>query len=284
MREDCHTLDRARPVEAEPEAGSKRPAKAGAFYRETVFEITHYTDKLFSFKTTRDPAFRFENGQFTMIGLEVDGKPLLRAYSMASANYDEHLEFFSIKVPDGPLTSRLQDIAVGDEILIGKKPTGTLLTMNLKPGKRLYLLATGTGFAPFASILRDPETYEQFEQVVLVNGSRRVAELEYATKVVMDLREHELLGEYVDGKLIYYATVTREPYYHQGRITDLIETGELFADLGVPPLDPEVDRAMICGNPNMLVDLRDMLEARGFTEGSSGVPGDYVVEKAFAER
>jgi len=261
----------------------KRVAKTGAFYRETVTEITHYTDKLFSFRTTRDPAFRFENGQFTMIGLEVDGKPLLRAYSMASANYDEHLEFFSIKVPDGPLTSRLQHIAVGDELLVGKKPTGTLLNTNLRPGKRLYLLATGTGFAPFASILRDPETYDRFEQVIVVNGSRRVAELEYATRVVTDLRAHEFLGEYVEGKLEYYATVTREPYYHQGRITDLIASGALFDDLGVPPLSPDVDRAMICGNPNMLIDLRDMLLARGFEEGSSGVPGDYVVEKAFAE-
>ncbi len=267
----------AAPSPDAPKARSKMP-------RETVLEITHYTDKLFSFKTTRSPAFRFESGQFTMIGLEVDGKPLLRAYSMASAPYDEYLEFFSIKVPDGPLTSRLQHIAPGDEIIVSPKPTGTLLNANLKPGARLYLLATGTGFAPFSSILRDPETYERFESVILVNGSRRVAELQYATQVVTDLRDHEYLGEMVSDKLFYYATVTREPYYHQGRITDLIADGKLFDDLGVPAFSADVDRAMICGNPNMLSDLKVMLEARGFVEGSSGSPGDYVVEKAFAER
>lgn len=276
------TIDMLDQTPAAPAAKSDKARVA--MPRETVTEITHYTDKLFSFRTTRSSSFRFESGQFTMIGLEVDGKPLLRAYSMASATYDEFLEFFSIKVPDGPLTSRLQHIKVGDEIIVGPKPTGTLINANLRPGKRLYLLATGTGFAPFSSILRDPETYERFESVVLVNGSRRVAELEYATQVVTMLRDHEYLGEIVAEKLEYYATVTREPYYHQGRITDLIETGKLFEDLGVPVLDPAVDRAMICGNPNMLIDLRNMLEARGFDEGASGKPGDYVVEKAFAER
>ncbi|MCB1511102.1 MAG: ferredoxin--NADP reductase [Hyphomicrobiaceae bacterium] len=261
-----------------------KPAKKSPFLRETVQEITHYTDKLFSFRTTRSDGFRFLSGQFTMIGLEVDGKPLMRAYSMASAYYDEFLEFFSIKVPDGPLTSRLQHIKVGDEILVGPKPTGTLLLTNLEPGKRLYLLATGTGFAPFASLLRDPELYERFDEVILVNGSRRVAELEYATQTVVALREHEYLGELVDGKLNYYATVTREPFHHEGRITDLMESGKLFSDLGQPMLDPATDRAMICGNPNMLIDLKAMLEARGFTEGSSGQPGAFVIERAFAER
>ena len=267
-------------------AKAKAASPAKGFLRERVLEIDHHTDKLFSFRTTRSPSFRFEAGQFTMIGLEVDGKPLVRAYSMASATYDECLEFFSIKVPDGPLTSRLQHIKVGDEILVGPKPTGTLLNGNLKPGKRLFLLATGTGFAPFASILREPDTYERFEQVILVNGSRRVAELAYATQVVTALRDHEYLGELVASKLHYYATVTREPFHNTGRITDLIETGKLFADLGMAEagFSAADDRAMICGNPNMLADLRDMLEARGFVEGSSGVPGDYVVEKAFAER
>lgn len=260
-----------------------KPARS-PFLRERVLEITHFTDKLFAFRTTRSTSFRFEAGQFTMIGLEIDGKPLLRAYSMTSANYDEFLEFFSIKVPDGPLTSRLQHIEVGDEILVGPKPTGTLLLGNLAPGRRLFLLATGTGFAPFGSILRDPETYERFDEIVLVNGSRRVAELEYATQVVANLREHEYLGELVAGKLNYYATATREPYHHRGRITDLIESGRLFEDLGAAGLDPASDRAMICGNPSMLVDLKAMLEARGFIEGSSGKPGAFVIERAFAER
>ncbi|MEZ5843315.1 MAG: ferredoxin--NADP reductase [Hyphomicrobiaceae bacterium] len=273
-------LDNSLDVTARPAA---KPAKS-PFLRETVTSVTHYTDKLFSFRTTRSPTFRFESGQFTMIGLEVGGKPIMRAYSMASASYDEHLEFFSIKVPDGPLTSRLQHIAVGDTLLVGPKPTGTLLLANLEPGRRLFLLATGTGFAPFASILRDPETYERFGQVVVVNGSRRVAELAYATQVVTEMREHEYLGELASEKLVYYATVTREPYYHQGRITDLIETGKLFADLDQLPLDPALDRVMICGNPNMLVDLKAMFEARGFLEGSSGRPGAFVIEKAFAER
>lgn len=258
--------------------------RASTFPRETVIDITHYTDKLFSFRTTRAPSFRFESGQFTMIGLEVDGKPVMRAYSMASAVYDEHLEFFSIKVPGGPLTSRLQHIKPADEILVSPKPTGTLIAGNLMPGRRLFLLATGTGFAPFASLLRDPETYERFSSVVVVNGSRQVAELQYATQVITGLRTHEVLGECVAGKLDYYASVTREPYCHTGRITDLIETGKLFDDLGVPTLSSESDRAMICGNPNMLIDMRKLLESRGFSEGMSGRPGDYVVEKAFAER
>lgn len=266
-----------------PDVRAPKPKKS-PFLRETVLEISHYTDKLFSFRTTRNPSFRFLSGQFTMIGLEVDGKPLMRAYSMASAYYDEHLEFFSIKVPDGPLTSRLQHIKVGDEILVGPKPTGTLLLTNLAPGRRLYLLATGTGFAPFASLLRDPELYDRFDEVVIVNGSRRVAELEYATKVVEELRGHEYLSELVEGKLRYYATVTREPFHHQGRITDLIENGKLFTDLGCETLDPASDRVMICGNPNMLIDLKAMLEARGFEEGSSGEPGAFVIERAFAER
>ena len=266
------------------ESRPQKPSPGKGYLRERVLEIDHHTDKLFSFRTTRSASFRFEAGQFTMIGLEVDGKPLVRAYSMASATYDDCLEFFSIKVPDGPLTSRLQHVKVGDEILIGPKPTGTLLATNLKPGRRLFLLATGTGFAPFASILREPDTYERFEQVILVNGSRRVGELAYATRVVTELRNHEYLGELVSDKLHYYATVTREPFHNTGRITDLIETGKLFDDLGMDGLAHADDRAMICGNPNMLADLRDMLEARGFIEGSSGKPGDYVIEKAFAER
>ena len=252
--------------------------------RERVLEIHHHTDKLFSFRTTRSPAFRFESGQFVMIGLEVEGRPLLRAYSMASAPYDEYLEFFSIKVPDGPLTSRLQKIRPGDDVLVGTKPTGTLQLANLSPGRRLYLLATGTGFAPFASILRDPECYERFEAVVAVEGCREVGELAFATDAVLAVRGHELLGEMAAGKLHYYATVTREAYHHQGRITDLIRSGRLVQDLDLPSLSVADDRLMICGNPGMLSDLKDLLVEWGFHEGSSSEPGAFVIERAFVER
>lgn len=259
-------------------------AKAGNLLREKVLSIEHYTDKLFSFRTTRSSSFRFDSGQFAMIGLEINGKPLLRAYSMACAYYDDHLEFFSIKVPDGPLTSRLQHIKPGDEILINPKVTGTLILGNLKPGKRLFFLCTGTGFAPFASLLRDPECFEQYEKVYVIYGCRQAAELTYATKTTIEVREHELLAELAEGKLEYYATVTREPYHHQGRVTDLIASGKLFADLGTTGLDPEHDRIMICGNPEMTADLRKMLTAAGFDEGSSTTPGSFVVEKAFVDR
>jgi ferredoxin/flavodoxin---NADP+ reductase len=251
---------------------------------ERVLSVTHYTDKLFSFKTTRDPSFRFRSGQFVMIGLMGESRPLLRAYSVASAIFDDHLEFFSIKVPDGPLTSRLQRIVPGDALLVGLKPTGTLLLDNLRPGKRLLLLATGTGFAPFASILRDPETYDRFDQVVAVEGCREIAELEFATQVVVEVRGHELLGELAGPQLLYYPTVTREAYYHQGRIPDLIATAKLFKDLGILPFDPMSDRAMICGNPQLLVDLKALFEASGMAEGNSSVPGDFVIERAFVER
>ena len=255
-----------------------------AFLEERVLSVHHWTDRLFSFTTTRDPALRFSNGHFTMIGLRVDGKPLLRAYSIVSANYEEHLEFLSIKVPDGPLTSRLQHIQVGDTIIVGKKPTGTLLIDYLLPGKRLYLLGTGTGLAPFLSVVRDPETYEKFEEVVVVHGVREVAELAYHQLLSEDLAKDELLGEVVAGKLKYYPTVTREPFRNQGRMTDLIESGKLFTDLGVPPLDPAVDRVMICGSPAMLRDLKRLLEERQFKEGNTTKPGDFVIERAFAEQ
>ena len=273
-------------LDAAPQGAAQPAARSSsAFTRERVLAIKHYTDKLFSFTTTRGPTLRFESGQFVMIGLDTPGgKPLLRAYSITSAHYDDHLEFFSIKVPDGPLTSRLQHIKPGDEVVIGTKPTGTLLAGNLKPGGRLLLLATGTGFAPFASILRDPDTYERFDRVVAVEGCRQVAELEFATQVVVGVRGHELLGEVSAGKLDYYATVTREPYHHQGRIPDLIMSGRMFDDLGQPQLDCATDRVMICGNPQMLVDIKALLVRRGFTEGSSGTPGSFVIEKAFVER
>ena len=269
-----------------PSAPPQAPVRAATpgLLRERVLSIHHYTDKLFSFTTTRTPSFRFQSGQFAMIGLETEGKPLLRAYSMTSAVYDDHLEFFSIKVPDGPLTSRLQHIKPGDTLLVNSKVTGTLITSNLRPGRRLILLATGTGFAPFASILRDPETYENFETVIAVEGCRYVAETEFATQVVVGVRSHELLGEIVGDKLHYYATVTREPYHHQGRSPDLIASGKLFSDMHMPPLDLATDRVMMCGNPHMLADLKTLLTARNFLEGSSGKPGDFVIEKAFVER
>ena len=254
-----------------------------AFHEERVLSVHHWTDRLFSFTTTRDTALRFSNGHFTMIGLKVDGKPLLRAYSIASANYEETLEFLSIKVPDGPLTSRLQHIQVGDSIIVGKKPTGTLLIDYLLPGKRLYLLATGTGLAPFMSVIRDPETYEKFEQVILVHGVREVKELAYHDYITQELPKHEFLGEMISQQLLYYPTVTREPYKHQGRVTTAIETDQIAKALNVPPLNAAEDRVMICGSPEMLRDLKAMMEKRGLKEGNTTTPGDFVIERAFAE-
>jgi ferredoxin/flavodoxin---NADP+ reductase len=253
-------------------------------HQETVLEVRHWNDSLFSFKTTRDAGFRFKNGHFVMIGLEVEGKPLLRAYSVASANYEEHLEFYSIKVPDGPLTSRLQHLKPGDQVLVGKKPTGTLVMSHLLPGKRLYLLSTGTGLAPFMSMIRDPETYEQYEHVILAHGVRTTSELGYADYIRHELPQHEYLGEQVQKQLLYYPTVTREAFENQGRLTDLIDTGKLTADVGMPDLNPEHDRVMICGNPSMLDELVSRLEARGFREGKSHEAGHYTIERAFVER
>ena len=255
-----------------------------AFNEERVLSVHHWTDRLFTFTTTRDPALRFSNGHFTMIGLRVNNKPLLRAYSIVSANYEEHLEFLSIKVPEGPLTSRLQHIQVGDSIIVGKKPTGTLVVDYLLPGKRLYMLSTGTGLAPFMSIVRDPETYEKFEQVILVHGVRQVDELAYHDLLVEHLPQHEFLGDLVSSKLRYYPTVTRQAYRNMGRVTGLIDTGKLATDLGVPALDPAHDRVMICGSPGMLRDLKVLLEGRGVHEGNTTKPGDFVIERAFAEQ
>ncbi len=254
------------------------------FHEERVLSVHHWTDRLFSFTTTRDPALRFSNGHFTMIGIEVEGKPLLRAYSIVSANYEEHLEFLSIKVPDGPLTSRLQHIQVGDTLIVGKKPTGTLLIDYLLPAKRLYLMSTGTGLAPFLSVIRDPDTYEKFQEVILIHGVRQVNELAYHDYLTQELPQHEFLGELVSKQLKYYPTVTREAFKHQGRINDLIENGKLFTDLGIPPLNPLEDRAMLCGSPAMLASLKDILEKRGFEEGNTTTPGDFVIERAFVEK
>lgn len=255
-----------------------------AFHREQVLSVKHWTDTLFSFTATRNSGFRFLNGQFAMIGLEVDGRPLLRAYSMASANHEEALEFFSIKVTDGPLTSRLQQIKEGDTILVGRKATGTLIADNLVPGKRLLLLSTGTGLAPFASLIKDPDIYDRFETIILVHGCRQVSELAYGEQLVATLRADELFGPLMAEQFIYYPTVTREPFRNRGRVTDLIASAQLFDDIGLPPLDLATDRIMLCGSPGMLEDLHVMLEARGFLEGSHSEPGHFVIEKAFVER
>lgn len=255
-----------------------------AFHEEEVLTVHHWTDRLFSFTTTRNAGLRFSNGHFTMIGLMVNGKPLLRAYSIVSPNYEETLEFLSIKIPDGPLTSRLQHIKPGDKIIVGKKPTGTLVTDYLVPGKRLYLLSTGTGLAAFMPIIRDPETYERFEQVVLVHGVRLVKELAYKDYIQNELPKHEFLGEMISQQLLYYPTVTREPFENEGRITSAIENGIMEKKLGLPPLNPREDRIMICGSPEMLKDLKELAEARGFKEGSTTKPGDYVIERAFVEQ
>lgn len=247
--------------------------------------VHHWNNSLFSFKTTRDRGLRFRNGHFVMIGLEVEGRPLMRAYSIASANYEEHLEFFSIKVPNGPLTSRLQHLKVGDSILVSRKPTGTLVLDDLLPGKNLYLLGTGTGLAPFMSIIKDPEAYERFEKIVLVHGVRYVSELAYSDHILKELPQNEFLGELVREKLIYYPTVTREPFANQGRLTELIESGKLFQDIGLPEFDFESDRVMICGSPSMLKDTAGLLDKRGFQVSPHiGVPGHYVIERAFVER
>ena len=252
---------------------------------ERVIDVHHWNTSLFSFKTTRQNGLRFENGQFVMIGLSVNGKPLLRAYSVASPNYEEHLEFFSIKVPNGPLTSRLQHLQIGDEIFVSRKPTGTLVLSDLLPGRNLYLLATGTGLAPFMSLIQDPEVYDRFEKVVLVHGVRQVIDLAYYGFIMKNLPENEFFGDMVASQLIYYPTVTREPFKHQGRLTDLIDSGKLFSDIELPSIDPQLDRAMLCGSEVMLDDTSALLDRLGFiVSPRTGVPGGYVIERAFVEK
>lgn len=256
----------------------------GNFYEERVLSVHHWTDTLFSFTTTRDAGFRFKNGQFTMIGIKVDDRPLLRAYSVVSTNYDETLEFFSIKVPDGPLTSHLQNLKEGDPVIVGKKATGTLVLDNLKDGKRLFLLGTGTGLAPFLSLIRDPETYERYEKIVLVHGCRQIAELAYGEKITQQLPNDEFLGDMIRNQLIYYPTVTREPFRNRGRITDLLISGQLHSDINFKPFDAETDRFMLCGSPQMLVDFKAIFEGKNLVEGNHGEKGDFVIERAFVER
>ena len=267
------------------------------FATERVLDVHHWNDSLFSFKTTRDPGLRFENGHFVMLGLpgavsmgdaandDKPSRPIMRAYSIASANYEAHLEFFSIKVQHGALTSRLQHLKPGDEIIVNRKTTGTLLLSDLKPAKRLYLLGTGTGLAPFLSIAKDPDVYDRFEKIVLVHGVRQVSELAYGDYLTRELPQNDFFGELVREKFVYYPTVTREPFRTMGRMTDLIESGRLTSDLGLPPLHPAEDRVMICGSPSMLADLRGILDARGFVASPhTGMPGDYVFERAFVEK
>ncbi|MBL4865571.1 MAG: ferredoxin--NADP reductase [Pseudomonadales bacterium] len=252
-----------------------------SFMKEQVTSVTHWNETLFSFKTSRDPSFRFKNGHFIMMGIELAGRPLLRAYSIASANYEEELEFFSIKVPDGPLTSQLQKIKIGDEILLSKKPTGTLLQENLLPGKNLYLLSTGTGLAPFISIIKDPEVYEQYERIILVHGVRYISELAYRDIISERLPNNEFFGDEVRSKLTYYPSVTREDYINTGRITELMTSGKLTEDIGLPAFDVDTDRFMLCGSTAMLKDCCEILDGLGFKEARRGNQGHYVIERAF---
>lgn len=253
-------------------------------HKETVIDVHHWSDTLFTIKSTRNRSLRFRNGEFAMMGIEIEGKPLMRAYSMASANYEDHLEFYSIKVQQGALTSRLQHIIAGDEILVSKKPTGTLLWDRLRPGRHLYLLSTGTGLAPFLSIIKDPEVYENFEKVILVHGCRYINELTYQRLITHELRHNEYFGDSVKEKLIYYPAVTREPYKNYGRITNLLQTGKLIDDIGTPALNPEDDRFMLCGSPSMLKSLTEILDDRGFSETRKSDLGEYVIERAFVEK
>ena len=263
-----------------PETGF--PIPAGVF-AETVQSVKHYTDRLFQFRITRPASFRFRSGEFVMIGLPNAEKPVFRAYSIASPSWDEELEFFSIKVPGGPLTEHLQKIKPGDTVLMRKKPVGTLVNDALIPGKRLWMFSTGTGIAPFASLIRDPETYEKFEQVILCHTCRQVAELDYGHETVAAAKADPLVGEEATAQLVHYATTTREDSTRMGRITDLIQSGKVFRDLDVPPLDPAVDRGMICGSMAFLKDTKEILEAAGLTEGANSKPAEYVVERAFVD-
>ena len=250
---------------------------------EKVLSVEHYTDRLFSFTITRPPAFRFRSGEFVMIGLQPEGakKPIMRAYSIASPSWDDKLEFYSIKVPDGPLTSHLQKVQPGDEIILAKKSVGTLVLDALLPGKRLYMFSTGTGIAPFASLIRDPETYERYDQVILTHTCRQAAELSYGLRLTNSLQDDPLVGEMVDGKMLHITSLTREDYPLKGRITRLLESRELFAQTGTPPLSPEEDRVMICGSMDMINDTKAIVETFGLTEGSNSMPAEFVVEKAF---
>lgn len=257
------------------------PALPKSVTGETVTAIRHWSPNVFSLRLTRPDSFRFRSGEFVMAGLMVDGKPLLRAYSIASPVWDEEIELYSIKIADGPLTSRLQHVEPGQQVLLGKKPTGTLVADALLPGKRLFLFATGTGVAPFASLVRDPEIYDRFDEVILTHTCRDLADLDYSKALADNLADDPLVGDVAPAKFRRYATTTREASPHMGRITTLIESGKFFDDAGLAPLDPSTDKVMICGSMEMLKDMAALVEARGFGEGANNRPGDYVVEKAF---
>ncbi|PCJ24032.1 MAG: ferredoxin--NADP(+) reductase [SAR86 cluster bacterium] len=250
---------------------------------QSVTDVHHWNESLFSFKTTRDQSLKFENGHFLMLGLEVEGKPLMRAYSIASPNYGDELEFLSIKVADGALTSRLQNIKVGDEVFVSSKPTGTLVVDHLLEGRNLYLISTGTGLAPFISIIQDPDVYERFDNVILTHGVRYASELAYQNFINEQLPENEFFGEDVKKKLIYYPTVTREEFKTQGRLTQLMSSGKMFTDIGLEKPNPDTDRFMICGSPSMLKDTCQILNDWGFEESRQGIKGHYVIERAFVE-
>lgn len=263
-------------------AGTAFPVPDGVFAQRVTL-VEHFTDRLFRFRITRPASFRFRSGEFVMIGLPNAERPVYRAYSIASPSWDEEIEFYSIKVPDGPLTEHLQKIREGDTVLMRRKATGTLVNDALMPGKRLYMFATGTGIAPFASLIRDPETYEKFEQVVLCHTCREVAELTYGKRLVAALADDEIVGEAAARQLVHYTSVTREDYPVRGRQTDLMASGRMFADLGVPPIHPDTDRGMICGSMDMLRDTKVALEAFGLVEGSNSAPATFVVERAFVD-
>lgn len=273
-------MQNAAAQKGEDAAATEFPIPAGV-HAERVVSVKHYTDRLFSFRITRPQSFRFRSGEFVMIGLPNAAKPVFRAYSVASPAWDDELEFYSIKVPDGPLTQHLQKIRPGDTILMRQKPTGTLVIDALTPAKRLWMIATGTGIAPFASLIRDPETYEKFEEIVLTNTCRGVADLAYGDNLVAEIGKDPLIGELVEGRLRYVAATTREPSPIMGRITTRITEGSLFAGLGVEPFSPATDRVMICGSMEMLKDVKALVEAAGLLEGSVSNPGEFVVERAF---
>lgn len=263
-----------------PEEARQFPIPANVF-AETVISVKHYTDRLFAFRISRPQAFRFRSGEFVMIGLPNAEKPVFRAYSIASPSWDDEVEFFSIKVPDGPLTSELQKIQPGDTVLMRQKATGTLVLDALTPGKRLFMISTGTGIAPFASLARDPETYEKFEEVYLTHTCRDHAELAYGAELFDQAANDPLIGELANGRLVHYSSTTREITPRMGRITRLIENGKFYADLAIPALDPATDRVMICGSMSMLKDVKDLVEGLGFVEGSNNKPAEFVVERAF---
>lgn len=269
-------------MSSDTQAAAPKRVNPNAPTPETVLSVEHFTDRLFKFRLTRPKSFRFRSGEFVMIGLpKEDGKPLLRAYSIASPSWDEELEFYSIKVPDGPLTSRLQAIKEGDQVLLGKKPVGTLVHDALTPGKRLWMFSTGTGFAPFASLVRDPDTYERFDEVIVTHTCREDNELQYSSRLISDVINDPLVGEMAAGKLRLYTSCTRSDHPNMGRITELLTSGKLFKDLGVPPITPETDRAMICGSMDMTMDTKALMEGFGLTEGSNAAPAEFVIEKAF---